>query len=231
MSLFDNDYNTIVRLLREREIVAGAPIDVNIRNDFNETPLQQQEDGEIVEALVLAGADINSRDNSKNTPLHFHKDIKAMKVLILAGANVNARNCANATPLHYHTFGEQVEMLIHAGAEINARDICNRTPLHAFKDIKAVKILILAGADVNASANNNSIPLDILEVREVYDEILDAQKVLSSFVKRNFKYFVFKRWIKSKEVVEWLYHPKRGGKYIERHILNNLQKLNCSTIV
>ena len=44
-----------------------------------------------------------------------------------------------------------------------------------------------------------------------------------SFCKKNFKYFVFKHWITLREGVEWLYHPKRGGKYVQRRMYNQIR--------
>jgi hypothetical protein len=42
---------------------------------------------------------------------------------------------------------------------------------------------------------------------------------LQRFVKKNYKYFLFKRWINSREGVEWIYHPTNiGGKMAKKQL-------------
>ena len=61
-----------------------------------------------------------------------------------------------------------------------------------------------------------------------YENNIDKIIVLQRFARRNFKYFVFKRWIKSKEFNEWFYHPDNiGGKNAKRRLrifLENTKK-------
>ena len=48
---------------------------------------------------------------------------------------------------------------------------------------------------------------------------------LQLFTRKNFHYFLFKHWIKSREGVEWIYHPERmGGWYSKKLIERILQK-------
>lgn len=197
MSLFYSDYKTVTKLIREG-VVSGDPINVNVRDEYYNTPLHLQSNNETIKALIEAGADVNAKNNMGNTPLYDQRNPDIIKTLIKYGAEINIQNQYGNTPLHYQ--------------ETNK----SRT-----------KILILAGANVYARNRQTYTPLDSIfeDPRIVYDEILNAQKVLRNFVKRNFKYFVFKRWITDKETVEWLYHPKRGGKYIQRRLLNNLHEL------
>lgn len=162
---------------------------------------------------------------NSHTRLHLEKDGEAVKDLILAGEDVNAVDYLKWTPLHHPKDKEAIKALIQAGADVNAKNYFDETPLFCHKCKDKVKVLILAGADVNIEGKFNRSPLDIPFVKEVYDEIVDAQKLLSHFVKRNFRYFVFKHWIKSREGVEWLYHPKRGGKYIQRFMLLDIVKI------
>ncbi len=44
-------------------------------------------------------------------------------------------------------------------------------------------------------------------------------KIIQKFCRNNFKYFLFNRYTKSKEFIEWIYSPKRiGGKIEKRNI-------------
>merc|ERR1712137_268788 len=78
--------------------------DVDIANDYNETPLHwacRTGNSLIVSTLIANGADINFQDSEKNTPLHWaaeegHQHI--YKMLKKAGANSNAKNMNHQTP-------------------------------------------------------------------------------------------------------------------------------------
>lgn len=192
MSLFYGRYETVTRLIKQSD--THAPINVNARDNNGCTPLHLQWDGEIVKVLIQAGFDVNAKDAFNNTPLHWRKDSEATRALIKAGADVNAQNNDNMTPLHFQN------------------------------DSVSLKVLILAGADVNSKNNAGVVPLNrgFAPVKEIYREIVGAQTILSRFFRRNFKYFGFRRWIKSKEGVEWLYHPRRGGKYAQKRLLREL---------
>jgi len=135
--------------------------------------------------------------------------------------NTRSNNLWNEPPLFWYGEVKCVEVLIKAGADVNAKNINGDTPLFFGKDKRAIKVLIKAGANVNAKNNRNETPLDNYRVLGVYKDIMT--KRLQSFCKKNFKYFVFKHWIKSLEGVEWLYHPKRGGKYVQRTMYNQLR--------
>jgi hypothetical protein len=48
---------------------------------------------------------------------------------------------------------------------------------------------------------------------------------LQRFVKKNYRYFTFKHWIKSRAGVEWLYSPDNiGGKVVKKQIEKLLEK-------
>ena len=52
-----------------------------------------------------------------------------------------------------------------------------------------------------------------------HEKNIDKIIVLQRFARKNFKYFVFRRWIKSKEFNEWFYHPDNiGGKNAKRRL-------------
>lgn len=171
--------------------------DVNIRNiDIdNATLLHWLDDENSVISLIRAGADVNSRDWDGDTPLYWLKSESSMKALIDAGADVNIQNISGNTVLH--------------GDRINSEG--------------KIRILIKAGINLKALNKKGETPLDYCDVRKVYLKICTEK--LAEFCKRNFKYFVFKHWIKSKEGAEWLFHPRRGGKYIEAYLLGKLKNI------
>ena len=50
---------------------------------------------------------------------------------------------------------------------------------------------------------------------------------LQSWIRKNYRYFVFQRWIKSQEGMEFLYDPKRiGGKIEISKMKKTLEGLN-----
>ena len=187
-----------------------------------------------VKLLIWRGADVNVKDSFGNTPLHYQKDIRSIKALIQAGADVYNINNSNKTLLHYYRNGKIIIALIDAMREkdreglakfVNRCDHFNETALHAqtYKDDRSIVALIGAGANVHVKNIWGNTPLDIASVKRVHRYFMIHH--LQSFCKRNFRYFVFKRWITSREGVEWLYHPKRGGKYVQRRMYSQLKLL------
>jgi len=60
---------------------------------------------------------------------------------------------------------------------------------------------------------------------EQYDNNIKKLKVLQHWFRKNFKYLVFKRWIKSEEGVKWIYDPDRiGGKVSKLLIMRSINK-------
>jgi len=58
-----------------------------------------------------------------------------------------------------------------------------------------------------------------------YQNNIQKLKVLQRWVRRNIKFWIFKRWIKSEEGVKWLYDPCRlGGRISKHNIEQNLIK-------
>ena len=237
MSIFYCDFETLQKLLEEKKANAGDEMlkeYVNSRDIYNRTPLHMHSYGMSVEALINAGADVYAQKDGE-TPLRWPKDERAIEALINAvrvkgGIKevydyVNTRDNTNynCTPLHWQKDGRAVKALIKAGADVNARNGYNSTPLHWCKDEEAIEALLTAGANINAKNDGDTTPLDDPYIFKVYRNVM--VKRLQKFCKKNFRYFVFKHWIKSLEGAEWLYHPKRGGKYIQKKMLVDLGKI------
>lgn len=119
----------------------GTGIDVNMKGDFNKTPLHKAVRSNcihIAKLYVENGADVNAKDNRGWTPLHEAADTcgfstEILRLLIGQGADIEARDNQGRTPLHLaanNSIPKGTEFLINAGADINALDYLGRTPLY-----------------------------------------------------------------------------------------------------
>jgi hypothetical protein len=65
-----------------------------------------------------------------------------------------------------------------------------------------------------------------------YNSNISKLVYLQKFCKRNQKYFIFKRWIESREFAEWIYSPDQiGGKLSKKQISNSLSDSSLQTAV
>lgn len=94
--------------------------------------------------------------------------------LLAAGADPNACNDEGITPLHLAAYPEMVELLVRHGADINARSKDGRTPLivqAAEEGIDVMEALLQLGADASAVDNQGDSAMDIANAREEEDKI------------------------------------------------------------
>jgi ankyrin repeat protein len=95
--------------------------------------------------------------------------------LLDAGADPNARNDEGITPLHLAVYPEMVELLVRRGADINVRSNDGRTPLIVgaaeAEGIEAMEALLRLGADAKATDNRGQSALDIARAREEEDKV------------------------------------------------------------
>jgi ankyrin repeat protein len=139
--------------------------DVNARNEEGNTPLMlaafDNENHEVIRALLDAGADVNARDIKGFTPLIIaaqYNNPEVINTLLEAGGEVNAKTEDGITPLMLAALDnenhEVIRVLLDAGADVNARDIEGFTPsmlgVWDNENPEVIRMLLDAGADVNA---------------------------------------------------------------------------------
>ncbi|MDA8243508.1 MAG: ankyrin repeat domain-containing protein [Elusimicrobia bacterium] len=121
---------------RVRELVAaGAPVNIS---GPGWSPLMlavMQDNGEMVDILVGAGADINARTKDLATPVSLAArwgKFGALERLLKAGVNTEPRDMIGWTPLMWAALrgkDRAVELLVKGGANINAEDSDGNTPV------------------------------------------------------------------------------------------------------
>ena len=96
---------------------AKAP-DISIHDAANEGNIEG------VKQHLAAGMDVDVKDESDETPLHFADNKEIADLLITSGADVNDADDGGATPLHkaaFQGYTEIAELLIANGADVNAK--------------------------------------------------------------------------------------------------------------
>lgn len=165
-------------LARVKEIVTADPATARTRNSQEEpclindaltmrgvTPLHYaifQNNIEIAQVLIAAGADLNAGTDNPDapesmlfggiTPLHVALTAEAADVLVKSGANPESKAEGGRTPLHLWATGGNAAMcekLIGYGANPNCLDKDGWAPLHRVKNVATAAVLLDHGADVN----------------------------------------------------------------------------------
>ncbi len=149
----------------------------NFKEEFLLRLVKFNENPEVVNILLDAGANVNYNYNKNDTtPLvmasGMNKNIDVIKLLVSKGANINAKGYEGRTPLMRALANNHLDIaryLIEAGADVKAKDKDGNTALVYLLDrdekVDApdiVQKLIDGGVDVNAS--KCQIPLEYAHV-------------------------------------------------------------------
>jgi ankyrin repeat protein len=125
--------------------------------------------GELVPALIAAGADIEVADDDGMTPLMWAAYLSRDDVvaeLLAAGARVDIRDKYGRTPLHLASERSDlivVRALLDAGSDVNAQDGSGRTAMMiaaVVTEISNLKALIREGASPSGVDNRGRTALD-----------------------------------------------------------------------
>ena len=140
------------------ELMEGGA-DVNIKNDYQHTPLVlaiKKGNVDIVKLMIDAGADVNAvcecHGNGALLLAVIGGHVHCLRELIAAGVDVNTKNKKGKTCLMFVRDSQCCEELILAGADMNIKDTEGGTSLfYALLNgnVDVVEVLIDAGADTN----------------------------------------------------------------------------------
>jgi ankyrin repeat protein len=122
---------------------------------------------EVIPILVAHGANPNLFCSNSGPPLAYSRNGDVVRALVKAGAVPTLRDKSQRTPLHYvcqRGTGDAADALIQAGADVKAVDAYGMTPLHFAagnyeNGRRIVDLLIANGADVNAKAKGGRTPI------------------------------------------------------------------------
>uniref|UniRef100_A0A8D8BG83 Serine/threonine-protein phosphatase 6 regulatory ankyrin repeat subunit C n=1 Tax=Culex pipiens TaxID=7175 RepID=A0A8D8BG83_CULPI len=151
---------------------AEKMLDVNVRNEYGQTPLHVAEgnDVEIFKLLISKGADIASTDKYENTILQnaaFFGAHEVIEYLIELKVDIDAKNSRGETALHLPAQLNKIEtvkFLILKGANIESVDGDENTILHSAAFCGANEVLeylIELKMDINAQNSRGQTALHL----------------------------------------------------------------------
>lgn len=138
---------------KDEHPVGGDPINLEKRNEFDQTPLMLAASSgkvDVVKSLVQHGANVEAKDREGATALHvaierarwpvvsFLLQPETHKVNEITKIDVNSSDNLGRTPLHScarlncseKDITIAIQQLLHLGADINMRDKADHTPLY-----------------------------------------------------------------------------------------------------
>jgi ankyrin repeat protein len=218
-AIFDGDTESV------RNIIAQDKKLVDVRFTGSFTPLLiavQENEREIVELLLGAGANVNAKNKDGQTSLIMAASkghIKIAEILIANGAKVNIKNNNGWTALMIaasYKHPKIAELLIMKGANIEARNIHGATSLyiaayHGDRDI--VSLLVEKGSTVDAKINDGFTPLMVAALNghgEIVKLLVEKGAGVNAKNKHLQTPLYFASYSEQKEIAEYLI--KAGAK-------------------
>lgn len=136
------------------ELLLTMGADPNARDNSGHTPLYSLSNecveggGDVVHALVRAGADVNANDGVKHcTPLHMaarRGNLEIAEVLLGCDGDIEARDSLGDTPLRRAVNCDKVcvaSLLLARGADVRSRGSKGATPILAARSAAMKKLL------------------------------------------------------------------------------------------
>lgn len=165
----------LCRSMNDAQDLINAGIDVNVRNDDQETPLMTNDDLEVCQFLLEHGAQIDAVDEDGNTALLKAQSTKKQLFLIHAGADINAKNSDGRTLLMNPRLEFDVASLaVEKGADVNACDVDQKTPLMFARDLETAKLYIGQGANVNAIDIYGNTPIMYARTPQIFRLLINS---------------------------------------------------------
>ncbi len=118
-------------------------VDVNAKNDTNQTPLHNTQNKTIARMLISKGANVNAVDENNMSPI-FTKDVDLSKILVEAGADIHLRSNKGNTPLIFYSYSgyiEGIQYLVSLGASVNAKNVDGQTAYDIAEEFGHFKLL------------------------------------------------------------------------------------------
>ncbi|ACE06276.1 hypothetical protein Aasi_0909 [Candidatus Amoebophilus asiaticus 5a2] len=174
------------------ELLQIPEIDINIKNENEETPLHEaaKSNNSAVIKLLLdqENIQVNHKDKQGYTPLSIaveqNSRLATLALLQVEGIDINTKNKWGNSPLHLaiqKDNQELVEDLIAKGANVNATNNYGITPLHIATKVantRNVALLLAEGANINRmdEKGNTSLHIAVEKGKEQVLELLLATR-------------------------------------------------------
>jgi len=154
---------TFVPVTKEIELIISKVNDIDVKNNFGETPLSLAlctGNKEMVELLISKGANVNIKNDDGESILYeaINYDIEIAKLLVNKGARMDE------LPFHYNAFVNyvnEVSYLINK-SNVITKDHTGRSPLHYAalgNSVQVIEFLIVNKFSIDERDNYGNAPI------------------------------------------------------------------------
>lgn len=185
-------------------------IKVNLRNQYNQTPILLTLDNELIKKLINLGAKVNVQDYLGKSPLHYacsKNDLELVSLLLSRGAKVNLKDNLGNTPL-ISCFTEVSRQSINGPKRFNfcaTPSGLKREP--RITSYKIVNELLNKGAKINESDKEGKTAL-YYAIREgntpIVILLLSSGAKISNDTSELKELLIFSIYNGNSEIVKWL---------------------------